>query len=73
LIDEFRVEAATLPEMIAKHAELVVGTAGPEWALVDDLVVRHGRLSLPASASVWPLVLEHAHGMGNEGVQKTLQ
>jgi hypothetical protein len=73
LIDEFRVEAATLPEMIAKRAELVVGTAGPEWALVDDLVVRHSRLSLPASASAWPLVLEHAHGMGNEGVQKTLQ
>jgi hypothetical protein len=25
-----------------------------------------------AAASVWPMVLEHAHGMGHEGVQKTL-
>jgi hypothetical protein len=39
LIDEFFVEAATLPEVIAKCAELATGMGGPEWALVDDLVV----------------------------------
>jgi hypothetical protein len=39
LIDEFCVEAATLPEVIAKCAELATGIGGPEWALVDDLVV----------------------------------
>jgi hypothetical protein len=72
LLDEFRVEAASLPEVIAKRAKLVDGTTGPDWALVDDLVVRRGRIFLPASASVWPMVLEHAHGMGHEGVQKTL-
>jgi hypothetical protein len=68
LLDEFRVEA----EVIAKRAELTNGTAGPDWAMVDDLVVRHGRIFLPASASVWPMVLEHTHGMGHEGMQKTL-
>jgi hypothetical protein len=52
LLDEFRVEAAALPEVIAKHAELANGTAGPDWARVDDLVVRHGRIFLLASASV---------------------
>jgi hypothetical protein len=72
LLDEFRVEAAALPEMIAKHAELAAGTTGPDWALVDDLVVWRRRLFLPTSASVWPMVLEHAHGMGHEGVQKRL-
>jgi hypothetical protein len=72
LLDEFRVEAAALPEVIAKRAELTAGTASPDWALVDDLVVRRDRLFLPTSASVWPMVLEHAHGMGHEGVQKTL-
>jgi hypothetical protein len=30
LMDEFRVEAATLPEMIAKHAEIDASTMGPE-------------------------------------------
>jgi hypothetical protein len=72
LLDEFRMEAATLPEVIAKRAELAAGTTGPDWALVDDLVVHCDRLILPASASVWPMVLEHAHGMGHEGVQKML-
>jgi hypothetical protein len=72
LLDEFRVEAAALPEVIAKRAELANGTAGLDWALVDDLVVRRGRIFLPAFSSVWPMVLEHAHGMGHEGVQKTL-
>jgi hypothetical protein len=52
LLDEFRVEAAALTEVIAKHAELANGTAGPDWARVDDLVVRRGRIFLPASASV---------------------
>jgi hypothetical protein len=37
LLDEFCVEAATLPEVIAKRIELTAGTTGPEWALVDDL------------------------------------
>jgi hypothetical protein len=73
LIGEFRVEAATLPEVIAKHVKIDAGTVGLEWPLVDDLVVRCGRLFLPASVSAWPLVLEHAHGMGHEGMQKTLQ
>jgi hypothetical protein len=30
LLDEFRVEAATLPEVMAKRAELANGTAGPD-------------------------------------------
>jgi hypothetical protein len=37
------------------------------------MVVHHGRLFLPTSAAVWPQVLEHAHGMVYEGIQKTLQ
>jgi hypothetical protein len=42
LIDEFRVEAATLPEVIAKRGEIDAGTTGLEWAVVDGLVVRSG-------------------------------
>jgi hypothetical protein len=41
--------------------------------VVDGLVVQRGRLFLLVSASTWPLVLDQAHGMGHEGVQKTLQ
>jgi hypothetical protein len=71
--DQFRLEAAALPKVIAKRAEIVAGTADPKWAVVDDMVVHDRRLFVPASATVWALLLEHAHGMGHEGVQKTLQ
>jgi hypothetical protein len=28
---------------------------------------------MPASSKLWPAILEQAHGMGHEGIQKTLQ
>jgi transposase InsO family protein len=71
--DQFRLEAAALPEVIAKRVEIEAGTAGPKWVVVDDMVVHDRRLFVPTSATVWALLLEHAHGMGHEGVQKTLQ
>jgi hypothetical protein len=58
------VEAEHLPEIITKHAEIDAETVGPEWAMVDGLVVRQGRLFVPATATAWLQVLEHAHGMG---------
>jgi hypothetical protein len=73
LLDEFRVEAEHLLGIVAKHAQIDIRTAGLEWALVDALVVRRSRLFIPAIATAWPQVSEHAHGIGHEGVQKTLQ
>jgi hypothetical protein len=32
--DQFRLEAAALPEVVAKRAEIVAGTTCPKWALV---------------------------------------
>jgi hypothetical protein len=37
------------------------------------MVVHNGRLFMPSSAIAWHQVLAHAHGVGHEGVQKTLQ
>jgi hypothetical protein len=54
LLDEFRMEAAALPEVIAKRAELANGTTGPDWALVDDLVVRRGRIGVAHGARARP-------------------
>jgi hypothetical protein len=71
--DQFCIEAATLPEVIAKRTEIAARTAGPKWAVVDDMVVHDRRLLVPTSATVWVLLLEHAHGMGHEGVQKALE
>jgi hypothetical protein len=50
----------------------VAGRATKEWRIIDDMVVYAGRLFLPPSSLFWARALEHAHGMGHEGVQKTL-
>jgi hypothetical protein len=71
--DQFCLEAAALPEVVAKRAEIAAGIAGPKWVVIDDMVVHMRHMFVPESATVWALLLEHAHGMGHEGVQKTLQ
>jgi hypothetical protein len=73
LLDQFRREAESLLETIAKKEEIVAGSTGPEWALIDNLVVCRDCLFLPSSATTWPQVQVYVHGMGNEGIQKTLQ
>jgi hypothetical protein len=71
--DQLRLEAATLPEVVTRRTEISAGTTGPKWAIVDDMVVHGKHLFVPVTSTVWLLLLEHAHGMGHEGVQKTLQ
>jgi hypothetical protein len=73
LFDQFRVEAESLSEVIAKRKAIEDGTADPGWSLVDGMVVHNGRLFMPSSATTWHQVLAHAHGVDHEGVQKTLQ
>jgi hypothetical protein len=71
--EQFHREAASLPEIAAAREEILAGRATKEWQLVDDMVVYAGRLLLSTTSSFWTQLLEHAHGMGHEGVQKTLQ
>jgi hypothetical protein len=51
--DQFRLEAAALPEVVTKNTEIAAGTAGPKWVIVDDMVVHGKRLFVPATAMVW--------------------
>jgi hypothetical protein len=67
LFDQFRVEAETLPEVVAKAIE--AGIAGSGWSLVDGMVVHGGCLFMPVSATAWHQVLAHAFGVGHEGVE----
>jgi hypothetical protein len=71
--DQFWQESATLPEIIAKRVEITTGKADKAWHIIDGIVVHAGRIFMPASSKLWPAVLEQAHGMGHEGIQKTLQ
>jgi hypothetical protein len=68
LFDAFRREAESLPDIVVKRAEIEAGIAGAKWAIVDGMVVHGGRLFVPVTAAAWPHILEHAHGMGDEGI-----
>jgi hypothetical protein len=72
LFDQFRHEAATVLEIITKRQEIESGAVDPAWAIVDDMVAHHDRMFMPAPAPIWGQVLHHTHGVGHEGVQKTL-
>jgi hypothetical protein len=54
LLDQFRCEAESLPDIIAKKVKIATGSVGLEWALIDGLVVPRGLLFLLASVTAWP-------------------
>jgi hypothetical protein len=70
--DQFRQESATLSEIITKHTEIATVKVDKAWRIIDGIVVHVGRIFMSASFKLWPAVLEQAHGMGHEGIQKTL-
>jgi transposase InsO family protein len=54
------------------HQEVRDGLRGKQWAMVDDLVTRGGRIYVPASSPLVEELLATAHDAGHEGTQKTL-
>jgi hypothetical protein len=69
----FHREAANLPEVVSKHVAIMVGTTNKGWTIANDVVLFEGRVFMPSSSCHWAQVLEKAHGIRQEGVQKMLQ
>ena len=57
----------SLREYKTKDQESIEG-----WKMVDQLLLKNGKVFVPASYDVVPSLLEFAHGLGHEGIQKTL-
>jgi hypothetical protein len=72
LYDQLRQESTTLPALIDKLEHIAAGTTGPNWSVIDNIVLYKGRIFLPNTLASWAPLLLQAHGMGHEGVQKTL-
>jgi hypothetical protein len=53
--------------------DTVVATRGDPWRVVDGLVLCGAQVFVLASSSLVPTIMELAHSMGHEGIQKTLQ
>jgi hypothetical protein len=72
LYDQLHLESTTLPTLGHKREQIAMGTAGPNWMIVDDIVLYKGCNFLLDTSASWAPILLQAHGMGHEGVQKTL-
>jgi hypothetical protein len=72
LYDQLCQEVTTLLALITKRGQIVAGTAGPNWMVVDDIVLYKGRIFLSDTSASWAPILLQAHGMGHVGVQKIL-
>lgn len=68
LFDAFRAETSSLPEIVSKRQEIQDGATASGWVESDGFVLYKGRIFVPASSALWPQLLEHAHGMGHDGI-----
>jgi hypothetical protein len=73
LFDQFHKEATTLHDIRTKQEEIAADRADKTWSIMDDMVVHDCRVFLSVTLTLWPTVLEHTHGVGHEGIHKTLQ
>ena len=50
----------------------IAADRGAPWRVVDGLILHGTRVFVPVQSALLPIVLELAHSVGHEGVQKTL-
>ncbi|KAJ3702949.1 hypothetical protein LUZ61_006654 [Rhynchospora tenuis] len=70
--DALRTEVAEHPAYANLHAQYSTATLSPGWCYKDGLFTKHGRIFLASGSSFTSAALQFAHGMGHEGVEKTL-
>ncbi|KAJ4788910.1 polyprotein [Rhynchospora pubera] len=72
LYDLLREEVNTLAAFQDLRNQHQEGNLAKEWSFCDGLFLRQHRIFVPASSSCLQPILTTAHGVGHEGVQKTL-
>jgi hypothetical protein len=72
MYDELRQELQQLEE--ARHIieKIEKGEATAGWSVVDDFIIHNGCIFVPIASTQWPAILDTSHGIGHEGVYKTL-
>jgi hypothetical protein len=72
LFDDLRATYTTDATLTSLRQEVQDELRDKQWAVVDDLVTRGGRIYVLASSLLVKELLATAHGAGHEGTQKTL-
>jgi transposase InsO family protein len=70
--DNIWQEFATDPVLGKLKEEVVAGSHGDTWLIIDELVSVKGRVYLAPSSQSLSIALQHAHDTGHEGVERTL-
>ena len=73
LYDDLRQELAQDAELWARRDAVAAGDHGGDWSVRDGLIIYDGRVFVPPTSVVLPDILQLAHTVGHEGVQKMLQ
>nr|CAH66032.1 H0515C11.8 [Oryza sativa] len=69
--DDLRREIDASTELTTLRTKILDGDATAGWSVCDGLILRDGRVFVPAASPVLPSLLEAAHA-GHEGVERTL-
>jgi hypothetical protein len=72
LFDDIRDEFDKDPDLQALKNEVQADSKGDQWKVLDGLITVKGKIYVPASSPTRLTLLDHAHGMGHEGTEKTL-
>jgi hypothetical protein len=72
LFDTLQRKIDDTPELRSPRDEVQAGHRGDKWRVVDGLITMSGRVYLPLDSTLMAAVLQHAHDVGHEGVERTL-
>jgi hypothetical protein len=72
LFDDIRDEFDKDPDLQALKNEVQADSKGDQWKVLDGLITVKGKIYVLASSPTRLTLLDHAHGMGHEGTEKTL-
>jgi hypothetical protein len=72
MFDDLRHEFNDDPDLRTLCDEAVAGNQGPKWQVVDGLPTMEGKVFIPSASPFLIATLEAAHGVGHEGIEKTL-
>jgi hypothetical protein len=72
MFDTLRHEFNTAPDLRTLRDDATAGKQGPQWQVVDSWPTVNGKVFIPSASPCLTAALEAAHGVGHEGIQKTI-
>jgi hypothetical protein len=72
LFDQIRDTIIASPALSGLRNNIVAGLQDPSWTISDDLILKYGKVYIPADSELLHSVLQLSHSHSHEGIQKTL-